>query len=214
MNDERLRRAYAELVARDTRTDRVECPPPESLLALVERHGSEDERLRILDHVMGCGLCRPELELLRAAGAAHPPEGGGSGERRPLLFRFRHTAMAAGIALALIGGAMLLMPGEPEQPVFRQGSTTPEALVEPSGSLPERPTRLLWRSVDDAVRYRVEILDEGGAPLFETSTTDTALALPAEPELGVGAYMWRVEAVLLGGMTRSMGVASFSIDTR
>lgn len=209
MNDERLRRAYSDLVDREAPGDRVDCPPPEDLLALVERRGSDEQRLRTLDHVMGCARCRPELELIRAADVASGREGK---LRKP--FWRRNAVLAAGIALAFIGGTTWLLTDGPETSVYREGQDGPASLVEPRGSLPERPAQLLWRSVDDAVRYRVEVLAEGGALVYQTTTTDTILPLPPEPELLSGDYVWRVDAVLLGGATRSLGVASFSVEVR
>jgi hypothetical protein len=50
----------------------------ERLLALVERSGSEEARLALLDHVMACPHCHAEFELLRAthraSGVHQPPE--------------------------------------------------------------------------------------------------------------------------------------------
>jgi hypothetical protein len=54
------------------------CPDVERLLALVERSGSEEARLALLDHVMACPHCHAEFELLRAthraSGVHQPPE--------------------------------------------------------------------------------------------------------------------------------------------
>jgi hypothetical protein len=50
----------------------------ERLLTLVERSGSEEARLALLDHVMACPHCHAEFELLRAAHRAtgeHPSQG-------------------------------------------------------------------------------------------------------------------------------------------
>jgi hypothetical protein len=46
---------------------RERCPELDRLLALVERSGSEEGRLAVLDHVMACPHCHAEFELLRAA---------------------------------------------------------------------------------------------------------------------------------------------------
>jgi len=154
---------------------------------------------------MACRHCRPELELLRATDRAAPRES-------PALWS-RRAALAAGIAIALVGGAVWLMPWNAGPPVFRDGSTTPTSLVEPAGTLADRPRRLVWRSVEDAVRYEVEILHEGGALVHRASTGDTVLALPSSVELAAETtYTWRGEVVLLGGTRRTLGNASFTIE--
>ncbi|MDZ7778969.1 MAG: hypothetical protein U5R14_03395 [Gemmatimonadota bacterium] len=203
MKDEQLREAYARIVEERAPTDRASCPAPEALVALVERDGPEAERLRTLDHVMACASCRPELELLRTAEKAASPTSG------PAVPRY---AMAAGIALALIGGTLWFLVSPGAAPVYRDGASDASELVEPLGAVASPPSRLLWRSVEDAVRYEVELLESDGTLLFRSTTTDTVLDVASGHEWAESAeYRWRVEAVLLGGATESVGVGTFSV---
>lgn len=82
MADERLRQSYDRLLAirAEQAADRVGCPNVERLAGLLARVGDEDERLALLDHVMGCPFCQPEFELIRAAAHGTSEEPGESGE--------------------------------------------------------------------------------------------------------------------------------------
>lgn len=77
---ERLRQSYDMMLAirAEAVLGREGCPDVERLLSLVERSGSEEARLALLDHVMACPHCHAEFELLRAthrASGAHQPPG-------------------------------------------------------------------------------------------------------------------------------------------
>src|SRR5215469_8186938 len=73
VTDEALREAYQRVLDARRASGREPCVSPEAMLSLLRREGSEEQRLEKLDHVMGCGACRSEFELLRSieqAGAA------------------------------------------------------------------------------------------------------------------------------------------------
>ena len=80
MSERRLRQSYDMMLAlrAEAVAGREGCPEVERLLTLVERSGSEEARLALLDHVMACPHCHAEFELLRAAHRAtgeHPSQG-------------------------------------------------------------------------------------------------------------------------------------------
>jgi hypothetical protein len=68
MSERRLRQSYDMLLAMraEGAPGREICPEVDRLLGLVERSGTEDARLGVLDHVMACPHCHAEFELLRA----------------------------------------------------------------------------------------------------------------------------------------------------
>jgi hypothetical protein len=79
MTERRLRQSYDMMLAlrAEAELGREGCPEVDRLLTLVERNGSEEARLALLDHVMACPHCHAEFELLRAAHRAsgeHPAE--------------------------------------------------------------------------------------------------------------------------------------------
>lgn len=167
MTDARLQELYREaLAARDARPGAA-CPEPEALQAVVERLGTEEERLATLDHAMACLSCSRELELLRALRAAAPSA------RRPrvaspwLVAASAIVAVAAGtIALRSLSAPAKVMRGPPAGGVV---------LVSP----PVKASLLTWHAVPRAVSYVVEVMDVQGAVLAADTTADTSFALPA-----------------------------------
>lgn len=169
MNDEELRREYQ-------RSSRG-APPgphsePEQLERLVNGEGSEADRLLVLEHVLQCPTCGPELNLLRAASA-----GARAAHRQSPAARW--LALAA-VAILVIGfGALTLRSRRmtPDADVMR-GHAEAMALIEPaSGATLAAPVRLTWHAVDGATSYRVELLSTTGDLLGAWTTRDTSLAI-------------------------------------
>jgi hypothetical protein len=170
MNDEELRREYK-------RSPRI-APPgphpgPEQLEKIVNGEGSEAERLALLEHVLRCPTCGPELDLLRAAA-----EGSRAAERRMPVTRWLALAAAA---LLIIGVGSLTLHGRrvtPSADVLR-GKSEAISLIEPfAGASIARPVHLTWHRLDGATSYRVELLSTGGELIGSWNTPDTTLAIP------------------------------------
>jgi hypothetical protein len=170
MNDEELRREYQ-------RSPKV-APPgphpePEQLEKIVNGEGSEAERLSLLEHVLRCPTCGPELDLLRTAA-----EGSRAAERRMPATRWLAFAAAA---LLLIGIGSLTLHGRrltPPADVLR-GNAQSISLIEPStGASIAGPVHLAWHRLDGATTYRVELLSTGGELIGSWNTPDTTLAIP------------------------------------
>jgi len=66
VSEPQLRTLYSRKLE-DRGTGRERCVSPEHLAALVLRRGPERRRLVTLDHVMACGPCRADFELLFVA---------------------------------------------------------------------------------------------------------------------------------------------------
>jgi len=168
MNDEELRREY--------RTSKVTLPgphpEPEQLERIVIGEGSEAERLMLLEHVLRCPTCGPELDLLRAANA-----GARAAERHVPATRWLAFAAAALLVIGL--GALSLRSRlmTPAADVMR-GHAEAMSLIEPSsGASLAPPILLTWHAVDSATSYRVELLSTAGALIGAWTTRDTTLAL-------------------------------------
>jgi hypothetical protein len=69
---QQLREAYARILSDRALTDRSGCLSPSKLLDLAVGRVSGNERPEHLDHVMGCGACLREFELLRAIHLGRP----------------------------------------------------------------------------------------------------------------------------------------------
>ncbi len=216
MNDARLQELYTKALAERDENGRHGCVPPEALQALVERDGGEEERLATLDHVMSCEACRHEFELLRSVGMARttleeervsiPVEIHG---KRPM----PALALAASLAIVVIGGivgTMMIRTSGPE--VFR-GTGPDVVLVAPIGNVAQPdPITLVWRRVEGAVGYEVEILNEDGSLVVSNTTRDTLwMVEPGQLERG-REYQWWVRTRSGNGSERRSAIQHFRVQ--
>ena len=195
-NDERLRLAYGTTL--ESRADaRRSHPEPEALVALAERSGSEAVRLEVLDHVMACDTCRRELDLVRASlSAAGMP-------RQRSWFRSPSVGlMAIAASLLIVAGVRLLsISGDVETgPRLRGGSAVS---TYPVRWLPSGDAGLAWRPTADAVSYRLEVIDEAGSALVDSTMRDTSFVLADSLAKNQRGLSWTVTATLGDGSTVS-----------
>jgi len=193
-NDERLRLAYsASLESRHA----LQHPAPEALVSIAERSGSEAVRLEVLDHVMSCNACRHELDLIRASlTAAGMP-------RQRTWFRSPSAGlMAIAATLLLVAGVRMFMAkGDLESgPRLRGGSAV---AAYPARWFPTGDAGLAWRPVADAANYRLEIVDEAGAAVVDSTMRDTAAVVSAPLLRNRRGLTWSVSATLGDGSTVS-----------
>jgi hypothetical protein len=187
MSDTRLQELYAR--ALDRRSAGANCVTPEELLALVRRDGPEDERLSVLDHVMGCAECRREFELLRALTKAGENSTGRVLERGQWK---RLAPLAIAACLLIVVGAIVRMRQTADFDLPR-GVSQPVVLVAPSATVdPSGPVEFVWRPVADAQRYRLEVLDQKEGVVFSAETSDTTLSMPANRLRSGQEYRWWV----------------------
>jgi hypothetical protein len=203
VNDQKLREIYAGIMSsRGAEAGRVApCPSPEAILALVRREGDEDARLATLDHVMSCGECRADFDLLRSieeAGAT--TAAAGRTVRRGWMVP---AALAASVLLAITVGRFAL-PGTPEDEVVRSGNGGGVTLVAPPPQVPAgSPLQFAWHPIPGAARYRLEVLTGAGEVALEAETADTSITLQGVAGLAPGDYQWWVGASAAGTDVRS-----------
>jgi hypothetical protein len=192
-NDERLRLAYnASLQARSPLTSH---PEPDALLAVAERSGSEADRLAVLDHVMACGACRRDFDLIRASVAAVGIPRQGTWFRSP---SFGLLALAA-MLLVIAGVRMYMLSGDTEAgPRLRGGSAV---ATYPARWLPSGDAGLAWRPATDAASYRLEVIDESGNAVVDSTVHDTSLVVPEALMHNRRGLSWSVTATLGDGST-------------
>lgn len=207
MSDEQLRELYARAASARTNARRADCPASETLEALAQREGPEDQRLQTLDHVMACADCRQEFELFRAIAHAGRADAGATVRRmrwsRPVVFTLG-AALAAGVALVAVLGPWSIRQGGRGPSTVMRGGPAELTLAAPAADTTIAPGGLtfVWRSVPDTRRYILEVLTPAGALRARRETTDTILAIPAS-ELGSGELRWSVRAQLDGGELQS-----------
>jgi hypothetical protein len=186
VNDERIETAYRRGLA-DPTTDRSQCVAPDDLQTLASGGGTESDRLRLLDHVMACGSCRNEFELLRSISEAERLD-------RPSR-RWSPLALAASIVGVAIAGTVWQMT-RPEVPVFRDAPSAVTA-VAPVGTVASVDA-FRWTASDMDAEYELEVVDAEGGIVFRGVTADTVLAMPDSVALRPGVdYRWTLTVVSL-----------------
>ena len=197
IDDRELRQAYDELLRTRAPRGRAACPSPEALLALVEREGAEDERMRTLDHVMSCAACRRDFDLLRTAtdsatrALAELGDVQAIGTRRHL--PWRPLAIAAGLVVA-VGIGVVSRDMRTTTPPLLRGSGHTVALLAPEPR-PDGSLLLQWRRLPDAARYRVELFTPSGRMVAGATLADSSYVVtPGAVAMG-DSLRWMVTAI-------------------
>jgi hypothetical protein len=220
MTDERLRELYQHAVAARGDDARTQCPAPERLLAVARREGSEEERLRTLDHAMSCGDCMRELELLRVIEKAGTriSENGAAARQSPARSWRRAVPLAlaasAVLAVSLVvrgrgddGGTSEPMRGGDSAAIALYGARDVE--LRRTDSL-----RVAWQPVNGATRYVVEVLDADGRAVLADTTSDTTHVLRGLGRLTASRdYRWWVRDLGAGGVQRSSPLVPLRVTT-
>ena len=218
LTDARLRELHERML--DARGDgaRERCATPEAMLAVVRHAGPEDERLTTLDHVMSCGDCLRELELLRAldrAGAEGGRERAGDVVRLRPHLSWRHItslALAASVIIAVGIGLTRRESGPSADDVSRSGDEAVMLLAPAAEIAAGDPVVFAWRPVAGATRYELELLDDAGNVAFSTATADTTAALPVARRLVRGTeYRWGVRVVDALGSQRASAMRALRV---
>ena len=191
MTEEDLVRLYRRGTAAGQRQAHEGCVPAEALLAVVEQRGTDDERLRAINHAMACDACAEELELLRATRVV------------------RERARVSSVAFAL-AASVLLVAGLGYYTLARQqprrldddltrGTADGVQLVSPAAAATAIDT-LVWHAVPGAASYVMELRSDDGRLLTRGITTDTAFVVPDSVRLARGSVVyWTVSARLTDG---------------
>jgi hypothetical protein len=203
MNDDELRREYQRSAA----TTPGAHPEPDELAELVIGAMPEPERLAMLEHVLRCPTCGPELDLIRAANA-----GVRAAEHRMPLSRWMAFAAAAlivvGIGALTLRGHRVAVPAD-----VMRGNHAAVAVIEPAaGTAVAAPVRLAWHAMDGAQSYRVELLTARGDVIAAWSTPDTTLAIPDSVRLNANqSYDMWVRAMLADRTEVSSPLVRFNV---
>jgi hypothetical protein len=194
MRDDELRAAYGARASTPRDEERADCPPPETLQGLVDRTLPEADRVRLVQHVAGCPRCRGEIELLRSFAETAERLAPGRTRRRRWPILALAVLVAGGIGLSLQYRA----PTKARGPA--RDTTGALGLHGPGSVAPDGAVRLAWRPAPGAERYRVRVLDAGGAIRYDARTGDTVVTIPrAKLEGAAGPLRWEVRAALPGG---------------
>lgn len=187
---------------------------PDDLGAYIDGTLESYELPAIESHLAECAECRTEalaMERLISSSTS------GGGRRRAALWLLPTAAAAAIAALILVN------PDDPdrgatEDPTLRGGDV--ESIVQiqpigPTGGAAVDPTAITfsWQPVEDDLIYRVTLMDESGAVVWNGDTAETSVTLPADIALEPGTlYYWHVDALLDLGRSVTSGVQEFMTE--
>jgi hypothetical protein len=185
------------------------------MLALVRVEGSEEERLATLDHVMACGDCGREFELLRAIDRAAEENEQGIATRDDRVValreraRWRRFAPYAVAASMLIVAAVGVLTREAWRggPGLTRGASMEIMLVGPPLEVRGgTPLTFVWRSMPDAFRYELEVINATGAVVHAETSSDTVVTMAGDRLTPGGEYRWWVRASTGAGPQRASEV--------
>ncbi len=204
MNDERLREAYEQGLPDQHGRPSLDDVAAERLRRLVEREGSDEERLHTLDSLLSSAEGRRELEIVWAASRA-------ARSRRRVGRNW--LAAASVVAMAAVGSTWLAT--RDHAPVVR-GDDSPIALVAPAGGGEAGLyPRFVWRAVPNAEQYTLTVMDSLGDEVFAIQTGDSTLTLPDSVHLRVGSeYLWSVQARTRDGAAINASPRKVRINSR
>jgi hypothetical protein len=202
--DARLQQLYARRVATRGTGGGPPCVSLEAILAVVQRQGSEEDRLATLEHVMSCAACHSEYQWLMAVDqAAAETEATPGATQRQAWWRGAPLAMAA--SLAAIGAAVVLSgilhPGAERE----RGAANDIALIAPGGRASgDAPIAFTWKALPGVSRYVLEVQRPDGSVVLADTTADTVIVV-ADPvrRLPESNYRWWVREVTDGAELRS-----------
>ena len=217
LTDERLREVYQRALRARGERGRERCVTPEAMLAALRREGPEEERLQAIDHVMGCGACRSEFELLRSieqagTGAGRPAAAVLRLFQRPSWRSVAPVALAASLLLVIVAGQKL---GSRQAQDVERGTADSVLLIGPTPEVAAgAPVTFAWGPVPGARGYELEVLDEQGGVVLAEKTKETSVTLRDDRRLVPGAYRWWVRAITASGDRRSSVMRSLRIRTQ
>lgn len=199
-----------------------ECPPPESWLEQELAGLSPGERRELEAHAESCPRCAAERKLAESFGREEmdltqpeiasliskldkpdpdrivefPSQTAKKTSRWPIRFALAASLiLAAGLAFQLIRPQPPALPDAPQIEATR--STTLD-LLQPIGEIASVPEEMLWSAFEGAELYRLVVSAVDGAILWESTTAEDKIGIPAEIRAkffpGV-TYIWRVEAL-------------------
>ncbi|MFH1277233.1 MAG: hypothetical protein ABIK65_02500 [Candidatus Eisenbacteria bacterium] len=108
--------------------------------------------------------------------------------------------LAAGLVVALL---RLTPPGAP---AARRVS------IEPSGAVRAPMEFFVWRRLEGAERFRLELTARDGSLLWTATTTDTILQAPRGLEFDpTRIYRWRITSTFADGLTLAADEETFQV---
>ncbi len=191
--EDRLRAAYTKLLARRARETDPPDIPVERVQALAAGEYREDDRAEQLEAVLADARTAAEFEFFRELT-----------RQRPAPRHWLPTWLTAAAAIIVVFGAALIWRAtHPVAPDVMRSAGDDFLLAPAADARITAAARFTWQRVSGAETYRLQLIDEEGMAVLDSTVTDTLLVLPAGGKVVTGSYRWWVTARLRDGTDRS-----------
>jgi hypothetical protein len=211
-------------------------PDDATTASYLEGRLSGRARERFQAHLASCDDCRAGVILLGGAQVAgpvadeeFPPEQylrmarEPQAQRSPTTWRrrlIRAAALIAGVGLLSAAGLWLFGPervSAPDEPVFRDGSESVFADLEPAPgeSVDRLNLEFRWGPVSDAERYEIRVSDADGLPraTLHARAEKTRISWPLDlPPPEPGSLIWRIRAMRHGRVVAESPPIQFEVS--
>jgi hypothetical protein len=173
-----------------------------TLARFLDNVAGADERARIEDHLADCADCRDDLYAARRILQARP--------RRRRWLPLVPLAAAATVLLLIWPRVGDRAPnGVTRDPALT--TTLAPRPIAPVGTV-TRIDSLQWSAVPGARRYRVTMFSAEGRAVWQTTPTDTAVALPDSLRFSpLTSYYWQVKAETAFGRWVESDLVTFTV---
>ena len=188
---------------------------PEDLAAYLDGRLSGQELERVESILAASAAARAELVDVSRMISTIP-------ERKPVSRRYWILPSLAAAAAAIV---LVAAPTLSRKPVARKVETERRAVPDDDvrietiapgdvASLDGGSPSFVWSAIPGAT-YRITLTNADGGTVWQTSTSDTAVALPASARITGGAtYYWIVDALKDDGSSATSGVREFKVTAK
>lgn len=196
--DERLKSAYASMLARRSASHAPPDIPVETVQALAAGTYRGADRDELLDVTLADARTAAEFEFFLDLAREKPS----SVTDRSLPLRRRSIQrpwMAAAAMLVIVVGTVGVWRAV-SSPTADPLRSDESILIEPAANASiDASSTFVWRRVSDARDYHFELVAADGSVVHQAVTSDTTLLLPMEINIGPGTYVWWVTTLMRDG---------------
>jgi hypothetical protein len=174
-----------------------------ALARFVDNTVGDDERTQIESHLADCAVCREDLAETRRVLRTQP-------RRRRWVPLVPLAAAAMVLLLLWTGGGHQAPIGTVTRDPALTNTLAPRPIA-PIGNV-SRLDSLQWSAVPGAHRYALTVFSGDGRTLWQTTLSDTAVALPESLRFSsLSPYYWRIKAETAFGRWVESDLVTFMV---
>lgn len=212
---------------------KTSCPDQDTFAKIFLNEAGTEEREAFIDHILECGLCRSQFDVLKQVGKEFRSQ---EGEFSPLAreswkeleaqkkgtrsdWAWSRPARLASSVLMMLGllvVSYLLLVRPSQTNVLRTGEKPRLRLVEPEGQIPKPPSLFKWTPVQKADSYRLELIDDNLQTLIrQDGIRQNSYSVPTDVQKKMARgkpYVWTIEVFDDLGLKVDSGQQYFEIE--